>query len=89
MLNDYLNLKEVFIKYNIFSNSATVKRLFMGVSLTSQRGYFNDDTIMKIEQQLLLKMNKNVKWNVNFFSIIFIYNKTIFSKNLEFYISAK
>lgn len=61
MLNNYSKLKKIFIKYNTsLPSSASVERLFScgGSVLTPQGGHLNDDTM---EQQLLLKVNKNFR----------------------------
>ena len=59
MLNDYLTIKKLFIKYNTaLPSSASVERMFSvgGSVITSQRGHLQDDVI---EYQILLKCNKN------------------------------
>lgn len=63
MLNDYPNIKKLFIKFNApLPSSASVERLFSirNSVLTQQRGCLHDDTM---EHQLLLKVNKEFWWN--------------------------
>lgn len=59
MLNDYIVIKKLFIKYNTaLPSSASVELMFSigGSIITPQRGHLNYDII---EYQILLKINKN------------------------------
>lgn len=58
MLNDYIVIKKLFIKYNTaLPSSASVERMFSvgGSVITPHRGQLHDDII---ESQILLKINK-------------------------------
>lgn len=59
MLNDYIRIRQFFIKYNTaLPSSAFVEQMFSvgGSVVTPQRGKLNDNTI---EYQIFLKINKN------------------------------
>lgn len=58
MLNDYIVIKKLFIKYNTaLPSSASVERMFSvgGSVITPHRRQLHDDII---ESQILLKINK-------------------------------
>ena len=78
-LNDYPAIKKLFIKYNTaLPSSASVKRMFSvdGSIITPQRGHLLDDII---EYQILLKINKNVKFGKIAFGFDFPFNIVIYN----------